>query len=109
MGLGSWLSVLKAIGPAVVATLVPGGALIAPIVVAAVGAAERLPGAAGPEKKAAALELVDAGVQAFNLANKRKRVDRTEARNAADNAIDAVVAATNMITERVPAIPDGDG
>ena len=68
---------------------------LAPIIVAAVVAAEDMLNATGPEKKAAALTLVDAGVAALNAASGQPVVDPAFARELATRAIDALVATAN--------------
>ena len=91
-----WLDLLKTLGPVVVAATVPGGAILAPIIVGAIAEAEKLPGATGAEKKAAALKLVKAGAAGTNAVAGRVVVDPTEAGTAAEKGIDTVVTVVNI-------------
>lgn len=90
-----WLELLKTIGPLVIASTVPGGQLLAPIVVGAIHSAEQLKGASGAEKKAHALELVEAGAAAANAVAGKVVVDPNAAVAAAASGIDTVVKTIN--------------
>lgn len=90
-----WIDLLKTLGPIVVATTVPGGAVLAPIIVGAIHEAEGIKGASGAEKKEHALKLVEAGAAAANAVAKKTVVDPLAARDAADSGIDTVVKTIN--------------
>jgi len=90
-----WKHILLGIGPLILAAI-PATRPIASIVPSAVAAAEDMLQASGAEKKAAALRLVDAGVTATNVAAGHEAIDPSAARAVADNAIDAIVATTNL-------------
>lgn len=95
--LARFLAVLAAVGP-VMLTLVPGaekiGALI-PVVVAAIGDAEQIKGATGPQKKAHVLAIVAAGVAVANSTGKLK-LDAAEVAGVASGGIDTVIAAIHV-------------
>lgn len=95
--MSKWLDVLKTIGPMVVAATVPGGAVLAPIIVHAIAEAEALPGASGQEKKAHALELVKAGAEGVNAAAQKQVLDPQLVHDTAENGIEAVVGAVNIV------------
>jgi len=104
MALPRWLSILKHIGPIIIAVAVPGiGPILAPIIVSAIAEAEKIPGASGAQKKAAALELVKAGAAGVNAASKGKVViNPTEAAVVADSAITTVIGAVNLVNNATP-------
>jgi hypothetical protein len=90
-----WKQILLGIGPLILAAI-PATREIAPIVPMAVASAEEMLNATGPEKKAAALNLVDAGVTATNVAAGHEAIDPSAARDVAASAIDLLVATTNL-------------
>jgi hypothetical protein len=90
-----WKQILLGIGPLILAAI-PATRAIAPIVPAAVAAAEDMLRATGPEKKAAALQLVDAGVTATNVTAGHEVIDPSAVREVAAGAIDLIVATTNL-------------
>lgn len=90
-----WKQILLGIGPLILAAI-PATRAIAPIVPMAIAAAEDMLNATGPEKKAAALNLVDAGVTATNVAAGHEAIDHSAARDVAGAAIDLIVATTNL-------------
>lgn len=94
----AFIGLLKTFGPAVLSALVPGvGGMLAPLVAAAIQSAEELQGATGPEKKAHALELVEAGAAAANVVAKKMLIDPGQARAIADPAIDTAVQVINVV------------
>ena len=107
MSMPKWLEILKNVGPIAIAATVPGGAAIAPLVIAAIKSAEAIKGATGAEKKAHALEIVQAGAQV--AANYTDKIAPAEVTVTASAAIDAAVGATNIIhrakTPPPPATP----
>lgn len=92
-----WLDILKVLGPAVLAT-VPGAQVIIPLIVAGIQIAE-ISGEPGPKKKLIAMEAVKAGVASANSVAKREVISVDEASQLADNTIDAVVGAVNIISK----------
>ena len=94
-----WLDLLKAIGPAVVAAVVPGGPVLAPIIVSAIAEAEHIKGATGAEKKAHALNLVAAGAAGVNAVANKVVIDPSQAVAAAASGIDSVVGAINAVQQ----------
>src|SRR5262245_55247437 len=103
-----FLTVLKAVGPILIATTIPGGELLAPIVVGAIAKAEQH-GGTGEQKKARALDLVAAGVEGYNAvacATGHAPVNLTEILAVAGNAIDTTVGAVNLIKKN-PDVIDG--
>ncbi len=91
-----WLEILKQLGPMVVATVVPGGAILAPIIVGAIAEAETIKGATGAQKKAAALNLVKAGAAGANAVAGKQVIDPAKAVAAAESGIDTVVSVVNI-------------
>lgn len=94
-----WLQILKVVGPVLVGVLVPGGPMLAPIIVGAIESAEKMKGATGPEKKAHALELVQAGVSGMNTVAGKTVVMPADAVATASSVIDTVVGVTNIIDQ----------
>lgn len=92
--MSSWLKMLKIVGPIALAAtpLAP----IAPAVVAAIGQAEKIPGANGAQKKASVIEIVEDTVKAVNAQAGHTVLDQKEAMAAADNAIDTTIHAVNL-------------
>lgn len=90
-----WKQILLGIGPLILAAI-PATRAIAPIVPVAVAAAEDMLRATGPEKKAAAMQLVDAGVTATNVAAGHEVIDPSAVHDVAAGAIDLIVATTNL-------------
>jgi hypothetical protein len=97
-----WLSILKTVGPTIVSLTVPGGVLLAPIIVTAIAEAEKQH-TTGAEKKAKALALIHAGVSGVNAASQGKvTIDPETAVSAAGHAIDTVVQTVNIIEHATP-------
>ena len=105
-----WLRLLKTLGPGIVAVLVPGvGPILAPIIVTAIAEAEKISGATGPEKKAAALELVKAGAVGVTIASGGKVViDEAQAAATASSAIDTTVGVLNILRDATPDTGDAE-
>lgn len=93
----NWLNVLKVLGPAILA-VVPGAQPIIPLIVAGIQVAE-MSGEPGAKKKQIAMEAVKAGVASANTVAKREVISVDEAAQLADNTIDAVVGAVNIISK----------
>lgn len=89
-----WQQNLQRLGPLILAAY-PATLKLAPIIIAAVSAAEEMLRATGPQKKAAALKLVDAGVAALNVAAGQQVMDPTLAHTIADVAIDPLITCIN--------------
>jgi len=100
----NWLDLLKVLGPAIVATTVPGGALLAPLIIQGIQEAEGLKGATGPEKKAHVVGLVRAGITTANLVAKKDVLSPTESVATVSAAIDAVVGAVNLVQQATEAL-----
>lgn len=93
-----FLTLINTIGPLVLLS-VPGGARLAPLVpviIGAIGDAEAIKGASGPEKKAHVMSIVAAGVTTANATGK-VALDPADVASVADNGIDAVVGTLNVI------------
>lgn len=101
-----WIKILKIIGPAIMA-VVPGGLAFAPLVIAGIELAEETQ-KAGAEKKEIAKDAVKLGAEAANAVAKKSGID-TEVINpnaavqVADDTIDAVVGATNLVSKALDA------
>lgn len=96
-----WFDILKIIGPAVLA-VIPGGAAIAPLVVAGMQAAEQIPGKTGTEKKALVQEIVAIGAQGANAVAKREMLPPAEVAAVTGTGIDTVVGVVNLIHRAQP-------
>lgn len=95
--LSRFLDVLNRVGP-IFLPLVPGGdkiAVLVPVIVHAIGEAEQIQGATGPEKKAHVLSIVAAGVDVANSTGKLK-LDPTEVHAVASEGIDTVISAIHV-------------
>lgn len=101
-----WIKILRAVGPPLLAALLP-ASRITPIILAAVEAAEEHGNVPGGEKKVIALRRVDDGVAALNAAANQP-TDPNAARLLASNAIDALVSTVNAWTTvaAVGGLPD---
>lgn len=92
--LATFLHILEQVGPVVLAA-VPATAPLAPFIIRGIAAGELIPGATGPQKKAAALAI--AGEAADALAAKGVLLDRTAAEANVSAAIDTVVGIVNQV------------
>lgn len=92
-----WIKILKILGPAIMA-VVPGGLVFAPLVIAGIEIAEETQ-KAGAEKKAIAKDAVKLAAEAANVVAKKEVVNPAEAVKVADDTIDAVVGATNLVSK----------
>jgi hypothetical protein len=96
--LKKFLQVLQIVGP-VVLTLVPGGgvaAVLIPTIIHAIGEAEQIKGAKGPEKKAHVMEIVDSAVAVANATSKTK-LDPAEVKATVDKGIDTVISTIHVV------------
>lgn len=106
MALPKWLQILELVGPIAIAATVPGGQVIAPLIVTAIKSAEQLQGADGPTKRAHALEIVNSGAQV--AAQLGAKLDANEVTATAGAAIDTTVGVINIINKaktETPAAP----
>lgn len=92
----NWLEILKVVGPAALGVLAKSPDIVM-LIVHAIGVAEGLKGASGPEKKTKAIELVKDGAAIANAATQKTVIDPDEAAAIADSGIDAVVGAVNAV------------
>lgn len=92
-----WLAILKVLGPAIMLA-VPGAAPFIPLVMAGIEVAE-MTGKPGIEKKEIAKEAVALGATTANTIAKTEVINSAEAVKVADNTIDAIVGATNIISK----------
>ena len=103
-----WLQLLAQLGPIVLAAT-PLSAL-APAVVAGIAAAEGLPGADGPKKKAIVQQIVSAAAQGANAQAGRVIIDPQLAVDSASHVIDTIVNVTNIVhqaqEDAPPVAPD---
>ena len=93
-----FLHILAFVGPAILSA-VPGGAAIAvliPTIVTAIGDAQQIPGATGPEKKAHVIAIATAAVAVANSTGK-VQLDAVEVEQVASDGIDAVVGAIHVV------------
>jgi len=95
MGLPKWLEVLAQVGPGVLkfTPLAP----IAPEVIAAIGEAQQMPGATGPEKLAHVVNIATEAAQATNAQAGRVVIDPVAMQSTAATAISTVVQVTKMV------------
>ncbi len=94
-----WIAILKIIGPAVM-MVVPGAQPFIPLVIAGIEVAE-MSNKSGVEKRAIAMEAVELGAVTANTIAKKEVVLPIEASKVADDTIDAVVGATNLVSKIV--------
>lgn len=90
-----WLDILKQIGPMVIATTVPNGALIAPAIVQAIQEAEAIKGATGPQKLARVVNIATSAAQIAKSSG--VKIDPADVQRAATAAISATVDVVNII------------
>lgn len=106
MSLSGWLRILAQLGPQVL--LFTPLAPIAPLVVAAIGEAEALAGATGPDKLAHVVNIATIAASAANAQAGHVVIDPATMQAAAENAISTVVGVTNMVhysEDAPPALP----
>lgn len=101
-----FLSVLKVLGPAVLA-VVPGAQPFIPLIIAGIQVAEET-GKPGAEKRQIALDAVVLGAEAANLAAKRVVVPVDDAVNVAADSIDAIVGTVNLVGKIKDNVGDND-
>jgi hypothetical protein len=94
----NWKQILLTVAPLVLAQI-PQTRALAPIVPGAIATAEDMLNASGAEKKAAAMNLVTAGVTATNVAAGREVIDPRAVNAVASSAIDTIVATTNLLAK----------
>ena len=94
----NWKQLLLTIAPLILSSI-PRTRDLAPIVPGAIAAAEDMLNATGAEKKAAAMNLVIAGVTATNVAAGHEVIDPSAAHAVAGSAIDTIVATTNLLSK----------
>lgn len=70
---------------------------VVPLVTHAISTAETIPGATGPEKKAAALSIINDGILVLNDVAKRTVVDPVKIVPVIASAIDTVILILNMV------------
>lgn len=96
--LGKFLAVVAQIGPVILAAT-PGAEKFAPVVgpiVGAIGAAEQLAGASGPEKKAHVLEIAKAAVKTANATGK-VQIDEADVEEIVGTGVDNVIKTIHVI------------
>jgi len=92
-----WLQILAQLGPIVLAAT-PLSALT-PAVIAGIAAAEQLPGATGPGKKALVQQIVSAAAEGTNAQAGRTIIDPKLAVDSAGHVIDTIVNITNIVQQ----------
>jgi hypothetical protein len=93
-----FLAVVAKVGPMVLLA-VPGGDVIAPlipVITAAIGDAEQIKGATGPEKKAHVLAVAAAAVTTLNATGK-VTLNPTEVAQITSAGVDAVIGTVHVI------------
>lgn len=93
--MNKFLQILKILGPAVL-SLTPGAEKFAPLVIAGIDIAERT-GKPGVEKRQIFLESVKLGAEAANTAANKEVAPVGEVVAVADNTVDAIVQAVNLV------------
>lgn len=97
----SWLSILKTVGP-YAALAIPGAgpfAPLIPVIIGAIGEAEAIKGATGPEKKAHVVAIAKAATVTINATAGKQVVDPSTVAETTDAIVDAAVGATNVIQQ----------
>lgn len=92
-----WLDLLKTLGPIIIATTVPNGALIAPAIVRGIEEAEKIKGASGAEKLAHVVEIAKASAAVAQASG--VNIDPVEVETAAHEAISATVDVVNIVNK----------
>jgi hypothetical protein len=98
--MNKWLGLLKLLGPAIIATVVPHGDLIAPLVVHGIEEAEKMKGATGSEKLERAKTLVGIGISGMNTAAGKELVNPVEVNTAINSGISTVVDVVNLVSKK---------
>lgn len=102
--LKQFLEILASVGPMIL-SLLPETAPFAPLVSQAIAAAEQIPGATGPQKKAIAVSIVQIAAQAGDQAAGRTVVDPATLGSLVSQGIDTTVAAVNLVqAAKAPAV-----
>ena len=100
--MNKWLELVKLLAPIIVASTVPGGAVLGPLIAHGISEAEKMKGATGSEKKAHVLNLVSDGVAGINTAKGQEVLDPSATVDAASKAIDTTVAVVNLVNQQAP-------
>ena len=95
MNLKSWINAITKIAPIILAAVPGVPPLLVPAIIKGIHAAEAIPGATGPEKLAAAIEIIDASATAINEA-KPNTIKVSEINSAVKHGIETVIAVTNI-------------
>ncbi len=96
-----FLQILAGIGPLIL-SLIPETAPFAGAIADAIGQVEAIPGATGPQKKAAALQIVTDGMTVANTVTGRVIADPPTLAGIVSQGIDTTVAAVNLIQQKHP-------
>ena len=106
---GRFLDVLKVVGPIALSAVNPVLGPVASVIVHAIGEAQQIDGATGPEKKAHVMNIADAAVVAYNGAAGKVVLDPAAVHEAADEGVDTVYAAIHVLVKTpatlAPALP----
>ena len=90
-----WLEILARLGPSIL--LFTPAAPLAPFVLAGIQVAEQIPGAAGPVKKALAIQIAQLSAQAANTAAGKPATDPVVVGETVGSAIDTVIGVINTV------------
>lgn len=97
--MNKWLDLLKLLAPIIIAA-VPAAKVLAPftpLLITGITEAEQLINGTAETKKAHVMNLVDIGTKTANQVAGKVLVDPVETQKAADEAIDTIVAVTNLV------------
>lgn len=100
-----WLELVRTLAPFILAAVPGVPPVLIPAIIHGIQTAEQIPGASGPQKKAAVLDLVSTGITAANTVAGRPLVNKAHVTGAVSAGIDATVNAVNAIRSAT-SVPD---
>ena len=102
----NWLDLVKSIAPTIITATVPGGALLAPLVIGAITEAEQIHGATGDQKLQYAVEITRDSIRGVNAVAGHTIVNPLLSDSALAAGISAAVDVVNIVHQaQTPDIP----
>lgn len=95
--LQKFLSILAAVGPAILGAAVPGAQVFIPVIIGAIGEAQAIKGATGPQKKAHVLAIVTSAVTLANATHQIPALDAPLVLSTVGSGIDTVIGTIHII------------
>lgn len=101
-----WLDLVKLLAPIIIGTVKPELVPISAKITAAIDSAEQIKGASGADKLKHVQEIADAAADSLNAVKGHVVLDKTKLDETVSEAVNAVVAATNIVVKNAPVTPE---